>query len=311
VLRRTLLAASSSRRLRRLAERSRASRAVAGRFVAGDSLDDAVAVVVALNRDGAAVTLDLLGEDVESPEQASAALVAYQQVIARLAQGDLDCSVSVKPSQFGLDLDPQAAAGLLRRLAEQATTAGIHVTLDMEGSPTTSAIVDLTAMLTTEGLDVGCAVQAYLHRTPADVARLTGAGSSLRICKGAYAEDAAIAYQRRKDVRAAYLRLVDDVWRSDTYGRFATHDDVLTDEIERRARERGIGRERFEFQLLHGVREPLARDLLARGNAVRIYVPFGTQWYPYYLRRLAERPANLLFLGRALVGRRASPGSRA
>ncbi len=305
MLRRALIAASESRRLRHLSEESRMASKVVDRFVPGVTLDDAIRVSHELHALGATVTLDHLGESVEDERHARAAMDAYHEAVDRLAaEGLTDASVSVKPTAVGLDVDPALCEELVEGLCVRAGEHGMQVTLDMEDSDTTQFTVDLVARLRSEGHRIGCAVQAYLHRTPADVERLTELGSSLRICKGAYAEPEELALQGRQEIRDAYLGVVQHVLRSGVYGRFATHDDLLISAIENVAARLQVPTDAWEFQMLYGVREPLQREVLERGHNLRIYVPYGTEWYPYFVRRLAERPANLTFFLRALVGRR-------
>lgn len=303
-MRRILLAAATSPRLRSFAEGNALSHRVVDRFVAGDTLDDAVAVIRECNARGASVTIDHLGEAVTSEATARDEAAACEEAIVRIGAEGLDASLSVKPTALGLDVSEALFAELVEGLCERAGLLGIHVTLDMEGSPTTQATVDLVAELAARGHAIGCAVQAYLRRSPEDVARLTAIGASLRICKGAYAEPEELALQDRQGIREAFLALAEHVLDAGVFGRFATHDDWLIERIAASAASRGVGADTWEFQMLYGVREPLQREVLAQGHALRIYVPYGTQWYPYFMRRLAERPANLGFFARALVGRR-------
>ncbi len=304
MLRRSLIAASESTRLRRVAEQASFSRKVVDRFVPGETLEDALRVTRELNALGASVTLDLLGEAVEDADMARATADAYVEALDRIVAEGLDASISVKPTAVGLDVSEALCEELVRRLCEKATPHGIQVTLDMEASDTTQATVDLVAKLRAEGHVVGCAVQAYLHRTPADVARLTALGASLRICKGAYAEPDDQALQGKQEIREAFLGLAEHVLGSGVHGRFATHDDFLIAQIESMAARQQVASEDWEFQMLYGVREPLQREVLAHGHNLRIYLPYGTEWYAYFVRRLAERPANLTFFLRALVGKR-------
>ncbi len=302
MLRRSLIAAADSARLRHLAMTSRAGRAVALRFVAGETLDDAVAVVRRHAADGFTATLDLLGESVTDLAIARAAADQYLIALDRLDAEGLPSGISVKPTALGIDVDEGVCTELFVQLCTAADRVGRHVTIDMEGSPLTQRTIDLTTDLVGAGHDVGCAVQAYLHRTLDDVERLTAAGASLRITKGAYAEPEELAGQEREWIRENFVRIAELVLDGTTYGRFATHDDVVIDRIRAAAEQRGVAKDRFEFQMLHGIREPLQRELRDAGYAVRIYVPFGEQWYPYLTRRLAERPANLWFFARALAG---------
>lgn len=310
VLSRTLLAASDSDRLRRFAMEAGPARRVARRFVAGETLDEAVAVVRDLNRRGIRVSLDRLGEDVHDVATARDHGAAAVEILDRIERDHLDCSISVKPSALGLLIDAGLCHDLIARLCSRAAEIGTHVMLDMEGSEVTQATVELVVALRGEGHDnVGCALQSYLHRTVDDVRRLTGLGASVRICKGAYEEPADIAYQDREEVSDSFVRAVEIVLRGDTYGRFATHDHRVIARIRNLARRLEVPSERYELQMLYGVREPLQQQVLDAGHDLRVYVPYGREWYPYFMRRLAERPANLMFFLRALAGSRAEPAA--
>jgi proline dehydrogenase len=253
-----------------------------------------------------AASLDHLGEAVRDEAIAWQALGTYHDALKAIDARGLDCSVSVKLTQLGLGIDRSLCRSLVAEIAAAAGDVGTHVTVDMEGSALTQATVDLVADLRADGHDnVGCAVQSYLHRTSDDIRRLTATGASLRLCKGAYDEPEDIAYQDRGGISAAYLRDAELLLRSGTFPRFATHDHRLVHHVRTLARRLEIPDDAYEFQQLHGVREPLQKLLVERGHRVRIYVPFGTHWYPYFVRRLAERPANLVFFLRALVGGRA------
>jgi proline dehydrogenase len=305
VLRRALIAASTSERLRSLAMEHAVARKVADRFVAGETLDDALAVVRELNAAGMPVTLDHLGESVDDPAVAEAAADAYLEALQRIADEGLDCSISVKPTQLGMDLSGELCEKLMGSLCDAAAEVGTHVTIDMESTEHTQRTIDLVLRLRASGRDnVGCAVQSYLRRTLDDVARLTAVGASLRLCKGAYAEPPELAYQEREEVDASYLRAAHALLTSDTFARFATHDHRLIAHIRNLARRLEVPSDRYEFQMLYGIREALQRELVAQGHGMRVYVPYGDQWYPYFVRRLAERPANLVFFLRALVGGR-------
>lgn len=304
MLRRMLVAASDSDRLRRIAERGPARR-VAERFVAGDDLDDAVAATRELNDHGMSVSLDHLGELVTDADLAVAAGHGYLDVLGRIDDEGLDASISIKLTQLGLAIDAGACRDLVATICEAAADLGLHVTVDMEGSDYTAATVDLVAGLLEGGHgNVGCAVQSYLHRTPQDVDRLVGLGASLRLCKGAYLEPPDVAHQEQSDIDGAYVDLAETLVRHGRYPRFATHDHLIIHQVRNLVRRYDLERDAFEFQMLYGVREPLQRELVDAGYRLRIYVPFGEEWYPYFMRRLAERPANLAFFLRALAGRR-------
>ena len=303
MVRTLLIRASESEALRRQIVSRRLTREIAMRFVAGDTLDEGMAVSRQLAATGKTVTLDYLGESVTDETEARGAAKAYLEAIARLAEEALPAGVSVKPTQMGLGFDDDLCMELLSEIAAAAASRTEHVTLDMEGSDVTEATVALVERLQAAGHGlVGCAVQSYLHRTADDVVRLTAAGASLRLCKGAYAEPAQVAYQSRRQVDASYARCADYLLQAGTYPRFATHDDRLIRHICGRARVHGREPAQFEFQMLYGVRSQLQDELVADGYRVRVYVPYGDQWYPYFMRRLAERPANVVFFLRALVG---------
>jgi proline dehydrogenase len=306
VLRRALVAASRSQTLRRVATDVPVTRGVAHRFVAGETVADALRATRGLNAVGMRVTLDYLGEAVDDADLARRSAQVYLHALERIDELALDCSISVKPTQLGLDVSADLCEELVAEVCAAAARIGTHVTIDMEGSDHTQATIDLVVRLRGLGHDnVGCAVQTYLHRTLDDVRHLTRLGASLRICKGAYAEPDDIAYQDEAEIDANYRRCAEEVLRGDTFGRFATHDHRLIAHIRNEARRREVPTDRYEFQMLYGVRGPLQQELVQAGENVRIYVPFGDEWYPYLTRRLAERPANLFFFLRALVGKRA------
>jgi proline dehydrogenase len=309
MLRALLLAASENATLRRIATGWAPLRRLALHFVAGETLAEGLEAARRLAGRGRSVTLDYLGESVTEASQARAAAKVIVETLARIGEEDLPAGISVKPSQLGLGLDDDAGdagAGLCRELlgeiAAAAQRVGAHVTLDMEGSDATEATVALVEDLRAAGHgQVGCAVQSYLRRTPADVQRLTAAGASLRLTKGAYAEPPEVAFQDKLVVDRAYDQLAVWLLANGVYPRLATHDHRLVARARAHAATLGLTPDAFEFQLLYGVREPLQEALVRDGYRVRVYVPFGEQWYPYFVRRLAERPANVLFFLRALA----------
>ena len=303
-MRTLLIKASESKALRRQIMSRRITRDIAMRFVAGDTLDDGMAVARDLVDQRKTVTMDYLGESVTGEDEARAAAKAYIEAAARLGEEGLPAGVSVKPSQMGMLFSHDLCVELLTEIAIAGERTCEHLTLDMEGSDVTEATVALVEQLQASGHRfVGCAVQSYLHRTLDDVQRLTAAGASLRLCKGAYAEPSEVAYQGRDQVDAHYARCADFLLAEGHYPRFATHDHRLIHYISRKAKELGRDRHTFEFQMLYGVRTQLQDELVAQGYRLRVYVPYGDQWYPYFMRRLAERPANVAFFLRALVGR--------
>jgi proline dehydrogenase len=303
VLRWLLIRAADNGRLAALARSSPVARQVVDRYIAGETVADGLAAARLLAAGGMTLTLDHVGEFVDSLDQAEHAAEVYRDLLHRIGAAGLPAGVSIKPSQLGLLLDQDAAARLVTDLGTRAADAGVHVTLDMEDHTTTEATVHLVERAQAEGVHtVGCAIQSYLHRTAEDVRHLTAAGASLRLCKGAYAEPEHVAYQRKVEVDRSYLEAARYLLAEGHEPRFATHDHRLIAAIKRSAALLGRHRSTYEFQMLYGIRPELQRALVADGYRLRVYVPFGVQWYPYFMRRLAERPANLTFFLRALAG---------
>jgi proline dehydrogenase len=276
------------------------------RFVAGETLEDGLAVARRHARLGMKATVDYLGESVTDAAEAEAACGTYLEALRRIGDEGLPCGVSVKPTQMGLHVSVDLARELLGQIAVAARRVGTQVTLDMEASDVTDATVTLVEYLRdATGADVGCAVQSYLRRTIADIEGLTAVGASLRLCKGAYAEPADVAYQAKALVDHNFAVCAEWLLRHGVYPRLATHDHRLIADAKNTASRLGLGRDRFEFQMLYGVRPGLQRALVRDGWRLRIYIPFGSEWYPYFMRRLAERPANVAFFLRALRDRQA------
>ncbi len=301
LFRKGLLAVTDQKLVQKLFTEYHAGRSVATRFVAGESLDDAVAVARRLNESGATVSLDHLGEDVHDAASAKAAKEDYLAILDRIASEGLDANISIKLTQLGMAFDEEQTRGALEELATKAAAVGTSVTVDMEESAWTGTTIDLYETVQRTHGNLGIAVQAYLHRTASDLERLIPLGGHIRLCKGAYAEPADIAYQSRGEVDESYDRLLETLMAAEaTKPAVATHDERL---IERAYVLAGSREQPFEFQMLYGIREDLQQEIVAKGYALRVYVPYGSQWYPYLTRRLAERPANLWFFARALVGR--------
>jgi proline dehydrogenase len=305
VLRAFFLWLAGRRWLGRLAIATPLVRRMPFRFVAGTTLDEAVEAVRALNATGAMATLDVLGESVEDREAADRAAAAYVETIERIGAEKLDANVSIKLSQMGLDLGVEECLAVLAPVAAAGARHGVFIRIDMESSDYTDRTLEVVDRLRAGGCDAGPVIQAYLHRSPADVQRLAGERVRTRVCKGAYAEPPVVALQDRKAIGDAFVALCERLLDADAYPGVATHDPEMIDRARTVARERGIGPDRFEFQLLYGVRRDLQRRLLADGYRMRVYVPYGTEWYPYFMRRLAERPANVLFVLRSVFGERA------
>ncbi len=301
VARRSILAAAHNPLSERLVGRY-GMRMGASRFVAGETLDECIAVLRRLNRAGFKVNTTILGEAVRDVEDARRVTGEYETVLRRLAAERIDGNVSLKPSHIGLAAGPGVAEKNLHRLAGLARELGLFVRLDMEESSLVDATLDLYRALRRDGYDnVGTVLQAYLYRTQADLESLLPLRPNLRLVKGAYLEPAAVAYPRKKHVDQNYARLIGLSLESGGYTAIATHDEVTIEEVIRLIERERIGRDRFEFQMLYGVRPQLQAALVARGYRVLVATPFGREWYPYLMRRLAERPANVLFLLRNLV----------
>ncbi len=298
---RAVLATTHNPVARSLFTRTGPGRALAGRFVAGDTADQAVTVARRINGGGMSVSLDLLGEEVSDPVTAEAACEAYLACLDEIAHAGLQANVSIKLTQLGLAFDGELARSSVDRLAQRAAEVGTTVTIDMEDSRFTGATVDLYADAQEAHGNLGVCVQAALRRTPEDLERILPLGGHIRLCKGAYVEPESVAFQAKAEVDAAFLRLLEPLMAADgVKPAIATHDDRML------ARAEELGRSRsgpFEFQMLYGVRGDRQRALVAAGHDLRIYVPFGSEWYAYLTRRLAERPANMVFFLRALVGK--------
>jgi proline dehydrogenase len=308
MLSRTLLAASRSRRTRRVVTGIPVTRRVVDRFVAGESLDQALAVIAGLAAEGLTVTVDRLGEDTVVPADAAATRDAYLTLLSRLADLGLAGSVevSVKLSALGQKLPGDAEQLTLDNalaICHAAKGAGTTVTLDMEDHTTVDATLGTLRELRAEFPWVGVAIQAMLKRTAGDIADLATAGSRVRLVKGAYAEPASVAFQDKHEVDVAYVRDLRTLMQSPAYPMIGSHDPRIIDAALRSAREAGRASDTFEFQMLHGIRAAEQRRLVADGEQMRVYVPYGDDWYGYFMRRLAERPANVGFFLNALVKR--------
>ena len=298
MLRRSLLYLSNQPRVFKLVRRNGFAKRFASRFVAGETLDSAIDAVRALNARKITVSLDLLGESVTSEPEARAAAQEYVVMLDRIHQEKLDANVSVKLTQMGLDLDEELCVETMQSILSRARDYQTFVRLDMEGS----AYTDRTLRMFEDRLypnfreNVGIVLQSYLYRTSADVERAILLKCRVRLCKGAYKEPASVAYPDKKDVDANYMRCMEKLVQDGNYPGIATHDPAIIAQTKRFVKEKGIPPERFEFQMLYGVRRDMQDQLVREGYRMRVYVPFGTQWYPYLMRRLAERPANLAFI---------------
>jgi len=304
VLRASFQYLSRRRGLQRFVTRQRLTASLAYRFVAGDHLDDAVRVVTDVNRRGWSASLDHLGENVTEEHAARAATEDYLAAFERIASERLNANVSVKLTQLGLDISPNLCQELLTRVLARAQQLDNFVRIDMEGSAYTQRTLDLVLALHERYPNCGVVLQSYLLRTADDIARVNAAKVRVRLVKGAYKEPPDVAFAKKTDVDAKFEAGMQQLLLNGVYPAIATHDDRLIEATKQFARKREIPTDRFEFQMLYGIRRDLQDRLLREGYRVRIYVPYGTEWYPYLMRRLAERPANLLFIVRSLIRER-------
>lgn len=303
ILRALFIGLSKNRALRTFVESSRACARLSSRFVAGMELEDALRVAETLNKQNIAVTLDSLGESVTSEEEARHAAEIYHRILDALAERKLNANISVKLSQMGLDRSPDLAEELVERLVEHAHATDNFVRVDMEDSLLTDVTLAIVRRLHArpdlQGA-IGVVIQASLYRSRTDIDQLVAEGIRVRLCKGAYLEPASIAFPRKAEVDENYIRLTCILLDSPIFHGLATHDPVMIAAAKSIAEQHRIDPSRFEFQMLYGIRRDLQRKLVSEGYNVRVYVPFGRAWYPYFMRRLAERPANVLFLAKNL-----------
>jgi proline dehydrogenase len=292
--------------MRSFAERSSLGRRVSGRFVAGTEIADAVRVTQALNGAGMSVTIDNLGENVTNPDEARHSGQLYHQTLDAIAANQLNANVSLKLTHMGLDVDEKLARDIVSGLVAKSASMNPpgFVRVDMEGSPYTQRTLDFVHELHRmpgNANSVGTVIQAYLKRSESDIEKLLAEGIRIRLCKGAYKEPPEIAFAAKSDVDANYVKLMKTLMKSGIYHGLATHDENIVHQAEAFATSEKISRDSFEFQMLYGIRRDLQHSLVRKGWRVRVYIPFGTEWYPYFMRRLGERPANVLFIARNLL----------
>jgi proline dehydrogenase len=298
-----ILRAADSPSLRRLVDRY-GMRLGAARFVAGETLDECVVVLRRLNEAGLRVNTTLLGEDVRTAEETTAVVDEYESILDRLAAEELRANVALKLTHLGLAFDEETAYRNVERIVARAGSLGLFVRIDMEESSFVEPTLRIYERLRDAGREnVGVVLQAYLYRAPSDLDRLLPREPNVRIVKGAYLEPASIAYPKKKDVDAAYVALVERALRGGAYVAIATHDERIIGPVQAFVRREGLSGDRFQFQMLYGVRPALQRRLAGQGYDVLVATPFGPEWYPYLMRRLAERPANILFFLRNLLRR--------
>jgi proline dehydrogenase len=288
--------------LRKLASRygMRRPTSFARRFIAGETIEEAVVAARGVEARGLSQTLDYLGESVGNLAEADAATRDYLRIIDAIIAAGIGRNLSLKLTQLGLDVDRASAVDNLRRILDRAD--GFFVRIDMENSPYTEVTLEIFETLWDQGYrHMGVVLQADLYRTAKDVDRINGLGARIRLVKGAYREPKSVAYQRKDDVDAAYGMLLEKLLLTGTYPAIATHDPALLDRTRRFASQHQIGSDRFEFQMLFGIRRDLQTALVQQGYRVRVYIPFGRQWFPYFMRRLGERPANVAFVLRGML----------
>jgi proline dehydrogenase len=274
---------------------------LSSRFVAGETLEQALVSARRINSEGITLTLDHLGESVTSLKEAAAARDVYLKTLSALHEAGIDGNVSLKLTQFGLDLSEPECRANVSQLVERARALDSFVRIDMESSEYTDRTLGIVTDMHDRYGSAGTVIQAYLYRSRADVERLTERGVRIRLCKGAYDEAASVAFPHKSDVDRNYVELMQYLLKHADYPAIATHDEAIITGTKEYAKARGIPRESFEFQMLYGIRRDLQRQLVSEGYRLRLYVPFGGAWYPYFMRRLAERPANILFLARNLM----------
>lgn len=277
----------------------------ARRFIAGETVEEAIEAVADLPGKGLGLTLDYLGESVASAVAAAAATTDYVGIINQIVASGIERNISLKLTQLGLDVDRATAVDNMRRILEPADAAGFFVRIDMENSPYTDATISILETLRQQGhTSIGTVIQTCLKRAEGDIRTLNALGVRVRLVKGAYREPRTVAYQQKSEVDAAFVDLMRLLMDEGTYPAIATHDPIMIETAKAYARSKGYANDRFEFQMLYGIRRDLQSALVAQGYRVRVYVPFGKQWYPYFMRRLGERPANVGFVVKGLLSDR-------
>ena len=308
MLREFFISLSESPSLRNVAERSSIGQRISSRFVAGTHVEDALRATRAINQSGPSVSIDNLGENVTNSDEAKASAQLYHELLDDIARQKLDANISLKLTHMGLDVDEHLARDLVTGLV--AKTAAMNprnfVRVDMEGSPYTQRTLDFVHELHRVPSNQGCVgavIQSYMRRSESDIEMLLAEGIRIRLCKGAYKEPDEIAFQEKSEVDANYVKLMKILMKSKIYHGLATHDENIINQAKAFATKERISRDAFEFQMLHGIRRDLQQSLVRDGWRMRVYIPFGTEWYPYLMRRLAERPANVLFIAKNLLRR--------
>ena len=291
-----LLYLSRQEGLRDVASKLSVFQKVTRRFVAGETLEEALPAIRELNAHGNTASFDHLGESITNAAEADAEVQEYTRVFEIINREGLKSNASVKLTQLGLDIDQELCYQNTKKIVETARRFNNFVRIDMEGTPHTDLTLDVFRRLRTEFDNVGIVVQAYLYRTEKDIPELLKLGARIRLCKGAYKEPASVAFPKKEDVDQNYIKLMKTLLPSGIYHGMATHDPMMIEATKNFAKEQGIAKDKFEFQMLYGIRRDLQESLIKEGYGVRVYVPYGGAWYPYFMRRLAERPANVWFI---------------
>ena len=301
MLRSLFIGLSENQRLRHFAEQSPLGLRFSGRFVAGTQVEDVLRAAQVVNEWGAGVSIDNLGENVNNADEAKHSAELYHRMLDEISTRKLNANVSLKLTHMGFDVSEDLAFGLVTELVDHAVRINNFVRVDMEGSPYTQRTLDFVRQLHREpghAGKVGTVIQSYLYRSEKDVNDLLAERIRIRLCKGAYKEPPSIAFPKKSEVDASYLNLARTLMKSGVYHGIATHDEHIIAELKQFARAEAIPTSAYEFQMLYGVRRDLQQQLVREGYALRVYIPFGTEWYPYFMRRLAERPANVIFIAR-------------
>jgi proline dehydrogenase len=306
VLRALFISLSESQKLRSVAERSSIGQKISSRFVAGTQVEDALRAARTVNQSGPSVSIDNLGENVTNADEARASAQLYHRLLDEIAAQKLNANISLKLTHMGLDVEEQLARDLVTELVTKAAAMSPRnfVRVDMEGSPYTQRTLDFVHELHRIPANQGCVgavIQSYMRRSESDIANLLSEGIRIRLCKGAYKEPPEIAFQAKSEVDANYVKLMKILMKSRVYHGLATHDEKIISQAKAFATSERISRDAFEFQMLYGIRRDLQQGLVRDGWRMRVYIPFGTEWYPYLMRRLAERPANVLFIAKNLL----------
>jgi proline dehydrogenase len=306
VLRALFISLSESQKLRAIAERSSIGQKISSRFVAGTQVQDALRAARTVNQSGPSVSVDNLGENVTNADEARASAQLYHRLLDEISSQKLNANISLKLTHMGLDVDEQVARDLVTGLVTKAAAMSPRnfVRVDMEGSPYTQRTLDFVHELHRVPANQGCVgavIQSYMRRSESDIANLLSEGIRIRLCKGAYKEPTEFAFQAKSEVDANYVKLMKILMKSRVYHGLATHDEKIISQAKAFATSERISRDAFEFQMLYGIRRDLQHSLVRDGWRMRVYIPFGTEWYPYLMRRLAERPANVLFIAKNLL----------